>query len=122
MKSDYESFPNFTTMILQFAYFFFTNDFFFYWAHRILHTPFLYKHIHKWHHELNVSLVYAVTLAHPLEIVFGNYLTYIIPALALGDKLHLITFMLFAFYKIINTHFIHSGYNLPINTGGYYPF
>ena len=28
-----------------------TEDFFFYWGHRLMHLPYLYKRIHKQHHE-----------------------------------------------------------------------
>ena len=45
-----------------------------------------------------------------------------IPALMLGDKLHLVTLSCFSFFKVVNAHFAHSGYVLPINMGGYYPF
>ena len=122
MKIDYESFPSLTTMILQFLFLFVMNDFFFYWAHRLLHVPFFYKHIHKWHHEFSVTVAYAVIYAHPLEVIFGNQLTFMIPTLALGDKLHLVTYLCFFFYKVVNAHFAHSGFVLPINMGGYYPF
>ena len=109
-------------MIIQFIFLFIMNDFFFYWAHRLLHVPFFYKHIHKWHHEFSVTVAYSVIYAHPLEIIFGNQLTFMIPAFALGKKLHIVTYLCFFFYKVVNAHFAHSGFVLPINMGGYYPF
>ena len=32
------------------------NDFCIYWVHRALHTPFLYKHIHKPHHRVRLNV------------------------------------------------------------------
>jgi sterol desaturase/sphingolipid hydroxylase (fatty acid hydroxylase superfamily) len=48
------------------------EDFTFYWSHRLLHTPFLYKNFHKIHHEYNTSVSIASVYAHPIEYTLGN--------------------------------------------------
>lgn len=68
----------------------FWESFYFYWIHRLIHIPFLYKHIHAVHHRnINVGpwsglsmhpaehaiylgsvLIHFVVGAHPLHIIF----------------------------------------------------
>jgi len=38
-----------------------------YHAHRAMHTPWLYAHVHRWHHELRAPRAYAALYNHPLE-------------------------------------------------------
>jgi sterol desaturase/sphingolipid hydroxylase (fatty acid hydroxylase superfamily) len=66
------------------------ESFYFYWIHRMLHIPFLYKHVHALHHRninvgpwsglsmhpvehiiyLGTILVHWVVAAHPVHILF----------------------------------------------------
>jgi sterol desaturase/sphingolipid hydroxylase (fatty acid hydroxylase superfamily) len=41
----------------------------FYWIHRALHHPTLYKHIHKQHHEYKGTIGFATEYATPAEQV-----------------------------------------------------
>lgn len=43
------------------------HDAYFYWAHRLMHHPFLYKHVHKIHHESVDPSPFAAFAFHPLE-------------------------------------------------------
>ena len=47
---------------------------------------------------------------------------FMVPVLMMGDKIHIATLLCFSFFKIINTHFGHSGYMLPINLSGWMPY
>lgn len=38
-------------MACQIAFYFVIEDFVFYWGHRLLHTKWLYQHVHSVHHE-----------------------------------------------------------------------
>ena len=38
-----------------------------YWAHRIFHTPFLFRHIHRWHHRYTAPTAFTAAAMHPLE-------------------------------------------------------
>lgn len=66
------------------------SAFHFYWVHRLLHVPFLYRHVHSLHHRnvnigpwsglsmhpvehllyLSTLLIHLVVLSHPIHLVF----------------------------------------------------
>jgi fatty acid hydroxylase domain-containing protein 2 len=86
------------------------EDFMFYWSHRILHTPFLYKRFHKQHHEFTVltGCSLAAEYTHPVESLVGN----ILPVM-LGPLLtccHLSTLALWIVIRMLKTCDAHSGY------------
>jgi sterol desaturase/sphingolipid hydroxylase (fatty acid hydroxylase superfamily) len=43
------------------------NDTLFYWAHRGLHHSYIYKYVHKQHHEFKVPIGVCAEYAHPIE-------------------------------------------------------
>jgi len=86
------------------------EDFFFYFGHRLLHTPFLYKHIHKIHHEYYNAISLCAEYAHPLEFAFGNVLPSSAGYIILGEKSHLSVFVLWCAIRLFETIDGHSGY------------
>lgn len=42
-----ETFPSEFEVIYQIVFFMITEDFFFYWGHRLFHLPYMYKRYHK---------------------------------------------------------------------------
>ncbi len=70
------------------------SGFHFYWYHRALHAPFLYRHIHSWHHKnINTGpwsghamhpvehlllysdlIIYLVVASHPIHVIFNAML------------------------------------------------
>lgn len=88
----------------------FMEDLSFYFAHRSLHVPFLYKKIHKIHHEFNNTVSIASSHAHPIEYLFGNSIPMSLGYLILGNKCHFATYMIWIVLRIFETIDGHCGY------------
>lgn len=58
------------------------GDAYFYWTHRLLHTSYLYKYVHKIHHESTNPTPFAGLSMHPVESLI--YFFTPIPLLVLG--------------------------------------
>jgi lathosterol oxidase len=43
-----------------------------YWQHRLLHTPWLFRHVHSVHHRLGNPTPFATFAQHPVETFMGN--------------------------------------------------
>lgn len=90
------------------------HDFYFYWLHRWLHTPWAFKNVHYTHHRSKVPTPYAAHSFHWIESLLNGL--YIIPIILLVP-MHVGT--LFAFAML--THFFstwgHFNYELmPFQT------
>lgn len=90
----------------------FVEEIGFYYTHRILHLPFLYKTVHKRHHSWTAPIGVTAAYAHPFEFFFSN----LIP-LAVGPMLclsNIITVWVWWAVATIVTIIHHSGYHLPL--------
>lgn len=103
--------PSFWDFGLRFLGYMVCEEIWFYFSHRALHIPFLYKHIHKMHHEWTSPCTAASLYAHPLEHILSVNLAGIIGPILLGGHIFSITiWILFAIYiNLID----HSGFHLP---------
>lgn len=89
-------------------------------VHRILHTPWMYKHVHHVHHSHRHPTATSILVGHPVEDV-AQILIYIVPALVSG-------WCVFGFHRAIPIRAIvasvctviiagacsHSGYAFPV--------
>eukprot|EP01027_Heterolobosea_sp_BB2_P019429 GEZU01027269.1.p2 GENE.GEZU01027269.1~~GEZU01027269.1.p2 ORF type:complete len:171 (+),score=24.25 GEZU01027269.1:371-883(+) len=102
------------TIIIQLFLLMLAEDLLFYFSHRLLHTPFLYRHVHHVHHRTTNTFSLASEYAHPVEIVFSNILPVVLPAYLL--RVHLFTYLLWIAVMLVETTIAHCGYHFPLLT------
>ncbi|XP_057631783.1 fatty acid hydroxylase domain-containing protein 2 isoform X2 [Chionomys nivalis] len=103
--------PTFHWFLVELAFFTLVEEILFYYSHRLLHHPTLYKKIHKKHHEWTAPIGVISIYAHPIEHVVSNMLPVMVGPLAMGSHLSSITMWLSL--ALIITTISHCGYHLP---------
>jgi len=107
--------PTWQTFLVQFLVFNIIEDFGFYWVHRWLHTPLMYKKIHYIHHEYTVPFSMVGEIAHPVEFL----LNFLIPLMSgpflmgLVQGVHIYTFWAWIIYRAMRSSDSHCGYYIP---------
>lgn len=96
------------------------EDFSFYWQHRALHTPFLYKHIHKLHHQYKDPDAWAVEYAHVLEYAVTNASSVFLGPLLLRS--HMKTLWIWLVVRLLEGIDGHCGYDFWFSPFRYFPF
>lgn len=107
-------------MALEIAAFFLIEDTGFYWTHRLLHQPFLYKFIHKFHHRYKQPIGLAAEYTHPLEYLFANSIPQFLGPLLF--RCHIVTFWVWLAIRITEAVDGHSGYDFWFVPFRYFPF
>ncbi|KAM3231842.1 methylsterol monooxygenase 2-2 isoform X1 [Capsicum chacoense] len=141
--------PSWKVISTQVLFYFILEDFVFYWGHRILHTKWLYKHVHSVHHESVNSILFSnqyficvlfwvhsftsgAYYIHRYATPFGLTSEYAHPAeiLFLGFATivgpavtgpHLITLWLWMVLRVLETVEAHCGYHFPWSLSNFLP-
>ena len=96
-------------LLLSFFILLFLQDTYFYFTHRMLHIPFLYKKIHQVHHKSKAPSTNAAFSHHPAE-KFIELLFY--PLIILIIPLHPGALITFLTYSTITNFIGHSGFEI----------
>jgi len=99
--------PSVVEIAWQLAVCILVQDTIFYWSHRALHIPRLYKTIHVKHHTFRHVRGLSAEYAHPVEVL-ANLVAFMLPAILLGS--HLLTFGIWVGIRVFETVEAHSGY------------
>lgn len=86
------------------------DDFLFYWMHRALHTPWLFKRVHGIHHRILTPWAITGHYMHPVEYI-GTGLVMLVGPVLLGA--HVATVWLWIALRQWEAAEGHSGYDLP---------
>jgi methylsterol monooxygenase len=117
-------FPSVYTMAYQIAIFFVLEDAWHYWAHRAMHaSSFLYKNIHKIHHQYSAPFGIAAEYASPIEVMILGFGTVGCPIVwcAITKDLHILTMYTWIVLRVFQAVDAHSGYEFPWSLHHFFP-
>ncbi|XP_052078570.1 fatty acid hydroxylase domain-containing protein 2-like isoform X1 [Mytilus californianus] len=103
--------PSFAWVLLELTVFSLVEEIGFYYSHRLMHHPRLYKHFHKLHHEWTAPIGIICIYAHPLEHCISNLMPIMMGPIIMGS--HLATGWMWFFAALVSTTISHSGYHFP---------
>jgi lathosterol oxidase len=88
---------------------FFIHDTYFYWAHRLMHLPKLYRYVHLVHHRSTNPSPWAAYAFHPLEAVVevGIFAVFLLLV-----PVHITHILLFFLMSIVYNVYGHLGWEL----------
>jgi sterol desaturase/sphingolipid hydroxylase (fatty acid hydroxylase superfamily) len=92
-----------------FVWMFFLHDAYFYWAHRLMHHPILFKYVHLVHHKSNNPSPWTAYAFHPLEAVIEAGITTVI---AFSIPTHRSAILIYMLFQIAYNVYGHLGFEI----------
>lgn len=92
-----------------YVWMFFLHDTYFYWTHRLMHHPKLYKHVHLIHHKSTNPSPWTAYAFHPLEAVLEAL---ILPLIAFTLPVHMSALTTYMLFQIGYNVYGHLGYEV----------
>ncbi len=83
------------------------NDTGFYWSHRTLHRPLIYKHVHKKHHMFNKTIGIASEFADPVEELCSNMIPTMLGPVIL--RVHPYILAAWLVFRVLYANDVHNG-------------
>ena len=103
------SLPSSSRLLLEFAVIVLLHDAYFYWAHRLMHTPRLFRWVHRLHHKSRTPTPWAAYSFAPPEAVLEAC---ILPLATAFIPMHELTVFLFVTHMIARNVIGHAGVEL----------
>lgn len=86
----------------------------YYFIHKFSHhNPFVYKHIHKLHHESIINVSIAAEYTTSIDLIILSLTSYSIGPSLLGKNIHFLTFMIYVTMRTLEGFDSHCGYDFP---------
>jgi lathosterol oxidase len=95
--------------VLTFFWMFFLHDTWFYFIHRAMHHPWLFKHVHLIHHRSTNPSPWTAYAFHPLEAVLESA---ILPIIAFTLPVHVSAIIFFFLFQIAFNVYGHLGFEI----------
>lgn len=117
-----EDLPDWKTLAATVVFCMICEDFCFHFMHKMLHTKYLYRLIHKIHHEHKITIGLAAEYSHPLEFIFGAALPSACGTFILGNRCHFVTHLIWNIVRIFESLDGHCGYEFSWSPYRLIPF
>jgi len=87
-------------------------------------VPYLYKKVHKIHHQYSAPFGLAAEYASPIEVMMLGFGTVGVPVVwcVLTGDLHILTMYLWIVFRLFQAIDAHSGYDFPWSLHHFLPF
>jgi len=110
--------PPWYVIVGQLLLFVYLDDFLYYWMHRAMHTPWLFKRIHGWHHYIITPWAITGHYMHPIEYILTGTLALAGPLLV---GAHVVTLWIWFAFRQWEAAEGHCGYEFPWSPTHFFP-